>query len=161
MKKKVTICTPMKPKTNSSNFADGLSFDAIAEKLNVSKQTLLRRARDHDIEIRSLRAVQLDAIYDKIFASHEVEAKRLASLQSKLEAAIASRTFTIGSTFDFIKASTRVRKEIREFRKNTVDTFLAKPSKPAAQIAQERQQPAQPTAGETHSPAPPSNKPSQ
>ena len=105
--------------------AQGLSFDAIAKKLNAAKTTLLRWQRDHDSEIRSLRAIELDAMYDRIFASHEVEAKRLAAVQAKIEATIAERPFTIGTGFEFIKASALLRKEIRELRERTTEAIRA------------------------------------
>ncbi|MDB6057002.1 MAG: hypothetical protein JWO95_846 [Verrucomicrobiales bacterium] len=129
---------------------EGLSYEAIAQKLNVSKQTLLRWANDHDSEIRSLRAAELDAIFEKIFASPQVEAIRLANLQTKLEDTIAKRQFTIGSHFDYIKSSALVRKEIREFRKNTVDALRGKPQKAATASAEEK--PPQPPAPEAHPP---------
>lgn len=111
--------------------ANGHSFDTIAEKLNVSKQTLLRWARDFDSEIRSLRAVQLAALYDKIFASHELEAKRMAKIQTNIEASLGERNWTVGiGKMELLKASSIIRKEIREFRKHSVDAFRPSPTSP-------------------------------
>lgn len=115
--------------------ANGLSFDAIAEKINVSKSTLLRWHRDHDAEIRSLRAIQLDALYDDIFLPHKAGAECLARLQARIEHELAQRNITLLRTSDLIKAAALVRKDIRMLRKQTVQPLLAKPPTTVAPAA--------------------------
>lgn len=125
----------------------GLSLEAIAKQLNVAKTTVLRWQRDHDAEIRSLRAAEIDAMFDKIFVSQEVEAKRLAAVQAKIEATIAQRPFLIGDGFDFIKTSAFLRKEIRELRERTKAAMAAKTplaTAPASQDTASQPQPIEP-----------------
>jgi len=125
----------------------GLSLEAIAKQLNVAKTTVLRWQRDHDAEIRSLRAAEVDAMFDKIFASQEVEARRLAAVQAKIEATIAERPFKIGDGFDFIKTSAFLHKEIRELRERTKAAMAAKTPvavDPVSQDAASQPQPLQP-----------------
>lgn len=131
--------------------ANGLSFDAIAEKINVCKRTLLRWNRDHDAEIRYLRAMELEAQYDKLFLPHEAQADCLAKLHVRIEYEVAHRDIRALETPQLLRAAARVRKEIRDFRKHTVEAFLP----PSAQSS------TQPPVPEEPSPEPAPNSPAQ
>ena len=69
--------------------ARGLSFARIAEELGVSKQTLITWSKEFEQEIAHLRAIELDALYDRFYLSKEktieLFGERLKSIKEELE----------------------------------------------------------------------------
>jgi hypothetical protein len=94
----------------------GLSLAAIAAQLNVSKRTLVDWNRRFHADVAALRAVELEAIQDRILASHEIELERLACVQSKIEASLAVREFHSMGTETLIRLSQTIRRQIKEVR---------------------------------------------
>jgi hypothetical protein len=99
--------------------AAGLSLNDISKQINVCKRTLVHWNRNLQPDIRAERAAEIEALHDRIFASHERDAHRLAALQEKVEADIERRNFKYFDACDLlaIRASAIVRNEIRRCRR--------------------------------------------
>jgi hypothetical protein len=100
--------------------AAGLSLEEVSKQINVCKRTLVQWNRDLQADIRAERAADIESLHDKIFASHEREAQRLAALQEKVETDIARRHFKFLSSSDLlaIRAAAIVRREIGRYRRD-------------------------------------------
>jgi predicted ArsR family transcriptional regulator len=73
--------------------AGGLSFDAIAKKLQVSKQTAINWSKELEEEIATRRAVELEALYEEYKLTKEGRLQRLGSLLNRLQTEVESRDF--------------------------------------------------------------------
>ena len=96
--------------------AQGLSLNRIADQLGVSKRTLVDWNRDHQATIDSLRALELEALHERVLASHEQELTRLAACQSKIDEELAKRSLETVPTDKLLRLSLLVRQEIRALR---------------------------------------------
>jgi hypothetical protein len=95
--------------------AQGLSLNRIADQLSVSKRTLVDWNREHQETIVSLRAFELEALHEKVLASHEQELTRLVACQSKIDDELAKRSLETIPTDKLLRLSFLVRQEIRSF----------------------------------------------
>lgn len=68
------------------------SIAKIAEKLGIAKQTVVDVCKDMTDEIATLRAVQLDALYEEQAITAEARIRRLSSLLEKIQTELDSRT---------------------------------------------------------------------
>lgn len=68
------------------------SIQKIASQLGVAKQTVVDVCKDMKDEIATLRAIQLDALYEEQALTAEARIKRLSSLLEKIQAELDSRT---------------------------------------------------------------------
>jgi len=93
--------------------AQGLSLNRIADQLGVSKRTLINWNRDQHTTIESLRALEIEALHEKILASHEQELTQLAACQSKIAEELAKRSLETIPTDKLLRLSFLVRQEIR------------------------------------------------
>jgi transposase-like protein len=66
--------------------AKGCSLSRIAERLKVSQRTLVDWNRQEHEQIRTLRAIEWEALQEKILATHEQELVRLKKELDRLEA---------------------------------------------------------------------------
>jgi hypothetical protein len=94
--------------------AKGLSLARIAERLKVAQRTLVDWNRQEHEQIRSLRAIELEALQEKILATREHELTRLKQELDRLEAELAKRTVEYVSTENLYRLSAMVRAEIRK-----------------------------------------------
>ena len=78
--------------------ARGWSLKRIAGEIGVSKPTLIAWQRQVRHEIQDLKSVELEAIQEKILASHEEELGRLAAQLNRVEAILAKRNLEVLST---------------------------------------------------------------
>lgn len=62
--------------------AKGLSFDKIAQELNISKQTLITWSKELKIEIANLKSIELEVLQEKFYIS---KTKRIELFGSQLE----------------------------------------------------------------------------
>ena len=72
--------------------------------------------RQSQTEIRALHAVELEALQEKILASHEQELTRLTQHLQRLEEEMAKRELQFVETKDLFRLSSLVRAEIRKVR---------------------------------------------
>ena len=96
--------------------AKGWSLARIAARINVCSRTLVDWNRQSQTEIRALRAVELEALQEKILATHEQELTRLTQGLQRLEEELAQRPLQFVETRDLYRLCSLVRAEIRKVR---------------------------------------------
>ena len=96
--------------------AKGWSLARIAAHINVCPRTLVDWNRQSQTEIRALRGVELEALQEKILATHELELTRLTQHLQRLEEETAKREFVCVETKDLYRLCSLVRAEIRKVR---------------------------------------------
>ena len=94
--------------------AKGWSLARIAERLSVGQRTLVDWNRQHRSELAILRAVEVEALQEKILASHESELSRLTHHLNRIEDALAERKLSCLDTETLFKLAARLRVELRE-----------------------------------------------
>jgi len=73
--------------------AQGLSFDSIAQQLNISKPTLLKKAREFQGEIERLKFINLESLAERYKALRAERLKALGGLLEKVDTAIDKADF--------------------------------------------------------------------
>ena len=96
--------------------AKGWSLARIAAHINVSPRTLVDWNRQAQAEIRVLRSLELEALQEKILATHEQELTSLVQHLKRLEEELATRQLNRMETKDLYRLSALVRAEIRKQR---------------------------------------------
>ena len=96
--------------------AKGWSLARIAARINVSPRTLVEWNRQSRAEIRVLRAVELEALQEKILATHEQELTSLVQHLKRLDEEAATRQLQFVETKDLYRLSSLVRADIRKTR---------------------------------------------
>jgi hypothetical protein len=94
--------------------AKGWSLARIAERLKVVQRTLVDWNRQEQEQIRGLRAIELEALREKILATREKELTRLKQELNRLDAELAKRTVEFVSTENLYRLSALLRGEIRK-----------------------------------------------
>ena len=94
--------------------AKGWSLARIAERLKVAQRTLVDWNRQEHEQIRTLRAIELEALREKILATHEQELTRLKQELDRLETELARRKVEYVSTENLYRLSALLRGEIRK-----------------------------------------------
>jgi hypothetical protein len=94
--------------------AKGWSLKRIAEHLKVAQRTLVDWNRQEHEQIRTLRAVELETLQEKILASKEHELTRLKQELDRLEGELSKRTVEYVSTENLYRLCALVRAEIRK-----------------------------------------------
>jgi transposase len=92
--------------------AEGWSFARIASELNVSKPTLIQWGRQYQFEIQNLRAVETEALAEKLFASREKRWQLIGEHLSRVEEELAKRTLDTIPTARLISLASKLRSEI-------------------------------------------------
>jgi lambda repressor-like predicted transcriptional regulator len=99
--------------------AQGRTLASLASQLGVSKRTLIDWNRQSAPEIQALRAVEIEALHEKILASHEQELTRLGAFQRKLDDELANRAVETIPTDKLLRLSLLLRREIRALCEST------------------------------------------
>lgn len=73
--------------------AQGYSFDKIARQMKKTKATLVNWAKEFEEEINNLKALELEALYEKHYLLKEHRLKSLGSLLKKAETELEKRDF--------------------------------------------------------------------
>ncbi len=94
--------------------AKGWSLGRIAEHLKIAQRTLVDWNRQEHELIRTLRAIELEALQEKILSTREQELTRLKQELDRLEQELASRKVQFVSTENLYRLSALVRAEIRK-----------------------------------------------
>jgi hypothetical protein len=81
--------------------------------LHLSKTTLVDWNRTARQEIRDLKEVEVEALQERVLASHEVELQRLTAQLNRLEAVLAQRNFEYLSTESLFVLAATVRAQLR------------------------------------------------
>jgi DNA-binding CsgD family transcriptional regulator len=74
--------------------AEGKSYATIAKKLHIAKQTAIDYCKENEEAIATLKAAELEALYEECRINKEARLKALSSLRDKLQTAIESRDFS-------------------------------------------------------------------
>jgi orotate phosphoribosyltransferase-like protein len=111
--------------------SQGWTLARIAGELNVSKRTLIQWQRQHQAQIADLRALELEALQDRVLASHEKELASLASQLDRVEAILAKRKLECLSTEFLFCMAGALRSQIRKQRINPVFPGASSPATPA------------------------------
>ena len=74
--------------------AAGMSFDSIAEQLNISKPTLLKMSRELSGDIERLKFINLEALAEKHKVLKTARLDTLGKLLEKVDSALDSADFT-------------------------------------------------------------------
>ncbi len=94
--------------------AKGWSLGRIAERLKVAQRTLVEWNRQEHEQIRTLRAIEFEALQEKILATREQELTRLKLELDRLESELTKRTVGNISTENLYRLSALLRGEIRK-----------------------------------------------
>lgn len=73
--------------------AAGLSFDSIAQQLNISKPTLLKMAREFQGDIERLKFIKLEALAERCKVLRSERLKALGGLLERVNTAIEAADF--------------------------------------------------------------------
>ena len=74
--------------------AQGYSYDSIAKELGRAKQTLIDWGKELQDEIANLRALELDALYEKYYLYKEARLKTFGELLNKIREEVVKRDLT-------------------------------------------------------------------
>ncbi|HOC58288.1 MAG TPA: hypothetical protein PKI20_21915 [Verrucomicrobiota bacterium] len=94
--------------------ANGWSLARIAAHLKVAQRTLVDWNRQEHEQIRTLRAIELEALQEKILSTREQELTRLKQELDRLERELVGRKVEFVSTENLYRLSALVRAEIRK-----------------------------------------------
>lgn len=106
--------------------AQGLSFNNIAKRLNVSKPTLIKWSKEFEYEISNAKAIELETLYDKYYMVKEKRITLFGEFLERIREELESRDLSDIPTerlFDLmIKYSNYLKKENIEmiFKKKVV-----------------------------------------
>lgn len=78
--------------------AQGVSFDKIAVKLKICKQTLIDWSKEFQEEIANCKALELDALYETYYLKKEYTIKQFANMLHKIEDELKKRNLEDVST---------------------------------------------------------------
>ncbi len=96
--------------------SQGWSISRIAERLHVSKPTLIKWNEDYHCVIRSLRALELETLHESILASHKAEVDRLSKLQESIATELSNRKLSDVSTERLFALDALLRAQIQKVR---------------------------------------------
>lgn len=96
--------------------AKGWSLARIAAHLDVAKRTLVDWNQHAQAEIRALKAVELEALQEKLLASHEAELTQLTAHLQRVETELAGRTLEIVSTEHLYRLAAQLRQQLQHAR---------------------------------------------
>lgn len=92
----------MKKQANRERFielrASGHSYQSIADTLGIAKQTAIEWSKEFDREIRNLKAMHLDSLYEQHLMTRQARIKILGEQIEKVRAEILSRDLESVST---------------------------------------------------------------
>lgn len=107
--------------------AQGWSLARIAAELHVSKTTLVEWNRAAQREIRELKEVELEALQERLLASHEVELQRLTAQLERIESVLGQRQLDCLSTESLFVLAATVRAQLRRLTAAPVGGALGAP----------------------------------
>lgn len=98
--------------------AKGYSFDKIAKEIGKAKQTLIDWSKELEDEIANLKAIELEALYEKYYLHKEQRLELFAEQLSKIKEELEQRDLSQVSTDKlldlFLKFDTKIGEEIIE-----------------------------------------------
>ncbi len=92
----------------------GWSLARIAKQIDVSVRILADWNQQHRQEIRTLRAIEIEALQEKFLATHEQELSSLTAQLQRIEQAIGDSKLQFVETKDLFRLADVTRAEIRK-----------------------------------------------
>ena len=92
--------------------SQGWSFNRIAAELNVSKRTLINWSRKFRFELQNLRAIELEALREKLIATAEMRARALAHELTRIQIELQTRDLSKVSTTRLYSLAHSLRRQI-------------------------------------------------
>jgi len=117
--------------------AKGLSLAHIAQDLNVSKRTLVDWNREMQSDLRALRAVETEALYDRVLATRETNVKVLSELHEKVVDTLAYRELNGLRTKELVRLFLLLNREIGRVERVVTSLYDAQPLPPPPAPAQQ------------------------
>jgi len=96
--------------------AKGWSLARIAAHLDVAKRTLVDWNQHSQTEIRTLKAVELEALQEKLLASHEAELTQLNDHLQRIETELVKRSLVVVSTENLYRLAAQLRRQLQQTR---------------------------------------------
>ncbi|MGZ4964577.1 MAG: hypothetical protein ACXWKG_20250 [Limisphaerales bacterium] len=90
------------------------SLARISKQLDVSVRTLVDWNRQHRDELRTLRSVEIEALQEKLLATHEHQLTTLVTQLNRLDERIASVKLEFVETKDLYRIAASVRAQVRQ-----------------------------------------------
>ena len=94
--------------------AKGLSYQKIAKRLKVSKSTLANWSAELEGEIASLRAMELEALYERYYLTKEARIKLLGDQLRAIQAELKTRSLDQVSTEKLLEMELKMLQTIQE-----------------------------------------------
>ena len=94
--------------------AKGLSYQKIAKRLKVSKSTLANWSAELEGEIASLRAMELEALYERYYLTKEARIKLLGDQLKAIQAELKTRKLDRVSTEKLLEMELKMLQTIQE-----------------------------------------------
>lgn len=98
--------------------AQGVSYSNISKEIGKSKQTLIDWGKELEEEIRNLKAIELEAIYEKYFLLKEARLQSFGIITQRIKKEIESRDFSEVPTEKlldiFLKYNSVIKQETTE-----------------------------------------------
>jgi transposase len=92
--------------------SQGWSFNRIAQELNVARNTLINWSRKFQFEIANHRAIELEALREKLLATRETRAQALAEQLRRVEQELQKRDLAKVSTSRLFTMADALRRQI-------------------------------------------------
>ena len=80
--------------------AKGYSFDKIAKELSKAKQTLIDWSKELQDEIANVKALELEALYEKYYLLKESKITNYGAILSKITTELKDRDFSKVNTYN-------------------------------------------------------------
>lgn len=94
--------------------AKGLSYQKISKRLKVSKSTLANWSAELEGEIASLRAMELEALYERYYLTKEARIKLLGEQLKEIQAELKKRGLDRVSTEKLLEMELKMLQTIQE-----------------------------------------------
>ena len=94
--------------------AKGLSYQKISKRLKVSKSTLANWSAELEGEIASLRAMELEALYERYYLTKEARIKLLGDQLKAIQAELKTRKLDRVSTEKLLEMELKMLQTIQE-----------------------------------------------
>ena len=94
--------------------AKGWSFDRIAKELGKAKQTLIDWSKELQDEIANLKALELEALYEKYYLLKETRLQTFGEMLTKIKTEVESRGLSDVPTDKLLELLLKYNSQVKE-----------------------------------------------
>ena len=94
--------------------AKGWSFDRIAKELGKAKQTLIDWSKELQDEIANLKALELEALYEKYYLLKETRLQTFGEMLTKIKTEVERRDFSDVPTDKLLELLLKYNSQVKE-----------------------------------------------